>query len=81
MRGVTWYIQKKNDDNSFEACSEKKFGKKYCLRIFSPDFEKASKNGLAPKTRKSIGLFIIHDMDTNFKEINSDLSSYSQFLP
>jgi hypothetical protein len=77
-----WYIQTKNDDNSFEVCKEdKKTSKKYCLRPSSPGFEKASKNGLAPKTRKSIGLFIIHDNDKKFKEINSDLSSYSQFLP
>jgi hypothetical protein len=76
-----WYLSKYKNHDTFEVCQEKDPNKTYCLRIGSEAFTKAALHDLAPKIRKSIGVFIVHDTDDNFTVVTSDIPTNASLMP
>jgi hypothetical protein len=80
-----WFIEAYKGHNTFHVCKFKnKKTKTYCLKVGSPAFTKASAHGLAPKIRKSIGIFVLYDYrtdDKNYVTVTSDIPANASLMP
>ena len=80
-----WFIKKYKGHGTFNVCKiesqQANSNQTYCLKIGSPSFAKASANGLAPKIRKTIGVFVVYDSDTNYTVVTSDIPANADLMP